>query len=123
MEDKIHWSTQYFHGFPNQVIQIFFTGGIGWYYLCVEFFRQFLYLAHSESYRSVGQCHRRTFPDCFFRNLPCHGLIVQRTKNDPFLTFQKIVSHVSLDRKSTRLNSSHVKSSYAVFCLQKKTRR
>src|SRR5690606_40786995 len=27
------------------------------------------------------------------------------------------------DRKSTRLNSSHVKSSYAVFCLKKKTRR
>src|SRR5690606_41624556 len=26
------------------------------------------------------------------------------------------------DRKSTRLNSSHVKISYAVFCLQKKTR-
>src|SRR6266700_5305503 len=32
---------------------------------------------------------------------------------------------VAEDRKSTRLNSSHVKSSYAVFCLQKKkkTRR
>src|SRR5690606_41987217 len=27
-----------------------------------------------------------------------------------------------LDRKSTRLNSSHVKISYAVFCLKKKTR-
>src|SRR5690606_41493205 len=26
----------------------------------------------------------------------------------------------SLDRKSTRLNSSHVKISYAVFCLKKK---
>src|SRR5690606_38151042 len=26
-----------------------------------------------------------------------------------------------LDRKSTRLNSSHVKTSYAVFCLKKKT--
>src|SRR5690606_42015995 len=26
-----------------------------------------------------------------------------------------------LDRKSTRLNSSHVKISYAVFCLKKKT--
>src|SRR5690606_40699830 len=25
------------------------------------------------------------------------------------------------DRKSTRLNSSHVKSSYALFCLKKKT--
>src|SRR5436309_7616022 len=27
------------------------------------------------------------------------------------------------DRKSTRLNSSHVKNSYAVFCLKKKTSR
>src|SRR6267378_2753043 len=26
------------------------------------------------------------------------------------------------DRKSTRLNSSHVETSYAVFCLKKKTR-
>src|SRR5690554_67276 len=29
----------------------------------------------------------------------------------------------SLDRKSTRLNSSHVRISYAVFCLKKKNRR
>src|SRR5690606_40226182 len=28
-----------------------------------------------------------------------------------------------IDRKSTRLNSSHVKISYAVFCLKKKTPR
>src|SRR5690606_41944129 len=28
-----------------------------------------------------------------------------------------------LDRKSTRLNSSHVKISYAVFCLKKKKKR
>src|SRR5690606_31859377 len=28
---------------------------------------------------------------------------------------------VATDRKSTRLNSSHVKISYAVFCLKKKT--
>src|SRR5690606_39767202 len=28
--------------------------------------------------------------------------------------------HVGGDRKSTRLNSSHVKISYAVFCLKKK---
>src|SRR5690606_39892818 len=32
-------------------------------------------------------------------------------------------SLASLDRKSTRLNSSHVKISYAVFCLKKKKRR
>src|SRR5690625_6265543 len=29
----------------------------------------------------------------------------------------------SKDRKSTRLNSSHVASSYAVFCLKKKTNK
>src|SRR3989442_10791757 len=28
----------------------------------------------------------------------------------------------SIDRKSTRLNSSHVRISYAVFCLKKKNR-
>src|SRR5437870_4153050 len=30
--------------------------------------------------------------------------------------------HLPLDRKSTRLNSSHVAISYAVFCLKKKTK-
>src|SRR5207302_11505738 len=33
------------------------------------------------------------------------------------------IAHRQLDRKSTRLNSSHVKISYAGFCLKKKTRR
>src|SRR5699024_12728923 len=32
------------------------------------------------------------------------------------------LDQVLLDRKSTRLNSSHVSISYAVFCLKKKTR-
>src|SRR3712207_9004063 len=32
-----------------------------------------------------------------------------------------IVAGVVLDRKSTRLNSSHANISYAVFCLKKKT--
>src|SRR5699024_12061738 len=31
------------------------------------------------------------------------------------------LTHDRLDRKSTRLNSSHVSISYAVFCLKKKT--
>src|SRR5690606_40663708 len=31
-----------------------------------------------------------------------------------------LVGLIYLDRKSTRLNSSHVKISYAVFCLKKK---
>src|SRR5690606_41025370 len=32
---------------------------------------------------------------------------------------EKSENKLYLDRKSTRLNSSHVKSSYAVFCLKK----
>src|SRR5690606_41533625 len=32
------------------------------------------------------------------------------------------IEAVGEDRKSTRLNSSHVKISYAVFCLKKKTK-
>src|SRR5690606_40134838 len=37
-----------------------------------------------------------------------------------FLMFLRMAHR---DRKSTRLNSSHVKISYAVFCLKKKNRR
>src|SRR5690606_21448841 len=33
---------------------------------------------------------------------------------------REVVERLGLDRKSTRLNSSHVKISYAVFCLKKK---
>src|SRR5206468_9040416 len=33
------------------------------------------------------------------------------------------VNHRALDRKSTRLNSSHDQISYAVFCLKKKKRK
>src|SRR5438477_6720680 len=37
-----------------------------------------------------------------------------------FLTFRDDRSIIRLDRKSTRLNSSHMSISYAVFCLKKK---
>src|SRR5207302_9173017 len=39
-------------------------------------------------------------------------------------TFASSISRTSArDRKSTRLNSSHVKISYAVFCLKKKKKK
>src|SRR5699024_8995040 len=34
---------------------------------------------------------------------------------------ERVYAQQSIDRKSTRLNSSHVSISYAVFCLKKKT--
>src|SRR5438874_10192982 len=36
------------------------------------------------------------------------------------LSLIRAAAGLGLDRKSTRLNSSHVESSYAVFCLKKK---
>src|SRR3712207_8172722 len=49
------------------------------------------------------------------------------TKTQPYLTgatdtYQVAAAdRVAIDRKSTRLNSSHANISYAVFCLKKKT--
>src|SRR5690554_7612349 len=36
------------------------------------------------------------------------------------LNWRTVIGNTSIDRKSTRLNSSHVRISYAVFCLKKK---
>src|SRR3712207_8861750 len=42
--------------------------------------------------------------------------------SEPFsLRGREITLSASVDRKSTRLNSSHANISYAVFCLKKKT--
>src|SRR5690606_42099474 len=38
----------------------------------------------------------------------------------PTILIDRVNDKIKLDRKSTRLNSSHVKISYAVFCLTKK---
>src|SRR5690554_7274435 len=37
-----------------------------------------------------------------------------------FSTYDRFTERPTRDRKSTRLNSSHVRISYAVFCLKKK---
>src|SRR3712207_8286852 len=42
------------------------------------------------------------------------------THGQPMIPFY--IFYSMLDRKSTRLNSSHANISYAVFCLKKKTR-
>src|SRR5690349_23928991 len=39
---------------------------------------------------------------------------------DAIVQTMLVIVHWVLDRKSTRLNSSHVEISYAVFCLKKK---
>src|SRR3712207_7977062 len=61
------------------------------------------------------------------------GVAVDRVRHRLFRRAQEVMNlaehrpdaahleHQPLDRKSTRLNSSHANISYAVFCLKKKT--
>src|SRR5690606_39855294 len=81
----------------------------------------------------VPLMHRPTIPTLFpyttlFRSLLCKAALV-----NCFISLGKALPATDInpcapmdaigrkDRKSTRLNSSHVKISYAVFCLKKKT--
>src|SRR5438876_3058145 len=60
--------------------------------------------------------------DCF-TNSACHGnpcaVVVDGDGLDD-RRMQRVAHWTNLDRKSTRLNSSHPSKSYAVFCLKKK---
>src|SRR5256885_13222295 len=56
--------------------------------------------------------------------LPPTSLVLEITESvmmaDTEFAVQRLCDLKSLDRKSTRLNSSHLVISYAVFCLKKK---
>src|SRR2546430_10189776 len=54
------------------------------------------------------------------RNLAELGFIVVQIDGMGTSNRSKAFHDVALDRKSTRLNSSHSQISYAVFCLKKK---
>src|SRR5690625_6684387 len=72
----------------------------------------------------------RDSADVLMQNI-CHGLEEQNKENMENILVSSTRSKVLIDdlltisrledRKSTRLNSSHVAISYAVFCLKKKT--
>src|SRR5690554_7379395 len=57
-----------------------------------------------------------------------NGALISNPTNDDFKRIERFVSYNDVikifmnnkDRKSIRLNSSHVRISYAVFCLKKK---
>src|SRR5690606_41490011 len=83
------------HSLPTRRSSDLFRNILNRLVLQVVFQRQSTYKTH----------HQRLL----FRSIP--NLLV------PLVVFQR------QDRKSTRLNSSHVKISYAVFCLKKKKQK
>src|SRR5437667_6105214 len=58
---------------------------------------------------------------CRYHDLRRMHLVHCRGAQNPFALKRSIAE--LKDRKSTRLNSSHITISYAVFCLKKKKRR
>src|SRR5260221_6652381 len=49
------------------------------------------------------------------------GMVMQLPERDKLsMSMEQMTSRSCIDRKSTRLNSSHTVISYAVFCLKKK---
>src|SRR5690606_39362907 len=77
--------------------------------------------------RRSHPANRLAYPHGGGRNQPLPGRSRrrQRGRHDGIsiheIAYKVGSGHVIRDRKSTRLNSSHVKISYAVFCLKKKT--
>src|SRR5438477_7996476 len=70
------------------------------------------------------------FFSCYGDHRDLHSFPTRRSSDLPSSSFRppkpppscgSQVSHPTGDRKSTRLNSSHMSISYAVFCLKKKT--
>src|SRR5690606_40595094 len=84
--------------------------------------------------RSINSLHKtRPKPTPFSLSVPNSGsVLIEKILSClsceiPFPLSLTVISQDKqesiLDRKSTRLNSSHVKISYAVFCLKKKKTR
>src|SRR5205085_11577255 len=77
--------------------------------------------------RNVGRLSPRLWPRCSnFALLRCDAVPATAARHSPSATaaVPKLnKGRTTLDRKSTRLNSSHSQISYAVFCLKKKKKR
>src|SRR5690242_20818226 len=68
----------------------------------------------------AGRVRLMAFPSSSATLVPRALALVKQRFPDVQVTFTEAEPPESLDRKSTRLNSSHMSISYAVFCLKKK---
>src|SRR5690625_5910768 len=71
--------------------------------------------------KAVQVCFQRSFADFYTAVIQGFGYVCNPNPcRDSFFNHRKQLAHLCGDRKSTRLNSSHVAISYAVVCLEKK---
>src|SRR5690606_42078943 len=92
--------------------------GVGFKYVAPAMMQHDAMIGGEES---GGYAFRNHVPerDGILANLYLLDFMV-RTGKTPTQLLEMLFAEVGADRKSTRLNSSHVKISYAVFCLNKK---
>src|SRR5690554_7162715 len=70
-------------------------------------------------FRSLFNSMQGALSMVYDRELGSMRVLLMSPLPRPFLLVTKLLA-MGVDRKSTRLNSSHVRISYAVFCLKKK---
>src|SRR5574344_2599048 len=87
---------------------------------------EYTYLTYMMDGQSYGKNHELEFPDFYARmkngSMPTTSQVNAEEAKEifcPILEQGKDILYLALDRKSTRLNSSHQIISYAVFCLKK----
>src|SRR5438045_8899274 len=87
----------------------------------------FLLHIHTVFFLMIRRPPRSTlFPyTTLFRSLAAPGIATSRSASSRMMfgDLPPSSSDTCLDRKSTRLNSSHLGISYAVFCLKKKKKK
>src|ERR1035441_10844562 len=90
-----------------------------------EFFRFFVETARGAGAHVIDRCNLTIVEEAGYADLPAYlaGQEVEVIASLPCYTAGNVAQQRGagvLDRKSTRLNSSHLGISYAVFCLKKK---
>src|SRR5690606_41720875 len=78
------------------------------------------WVAASEGLTSLHVRSLRTYRDTILAATEGGGLFRSANGGISWTPANTGLTNLNTDRKSTRLNSSHVKISYAVFCLKKK---
>src|SRR5699024_11435611 len=83
-------------------------------------FRSRLRIRWSSDARGIASCESPRSKACFGYAFPQPSGRSSRTVRSVGRAVRRVISPECRDRKSTRLNSSHVSISYAVFCLKTK---
>ena len=88
MQHEIHFAAEHFHRTAEDILEVFYAGGISGYHFAAELFGEGVNLSHTDCHRGVGESDGRAFFNGFHRHFPCYRLFVEGTEDDASLAFQ-----------------------------------